>query len=135
MASFIEIPIDEIGDMQESPSKTYCLDPDSGRISGYIDGIEAVRQAIRKALATARFNSLIYDDQYGSDLKALVSDGEASRELIEESIPGIVKDALLPDTRITDVYDFDISFDNDGIYISFTAETIFGTTEITEVSM
>lgn len=135
VAVSIEIPIGEIAEEEELPSRTYKLNLDTGRIGGYVDGIEAVCQSIRKALATARFDNLIYDDQYGCEFKALVSDGEASRDLIEESIPGMVRDALLPDTRILDVYDFEISFSEDEANISFTAETIFGTAKMTEVKM
>ncbi len=107
----------------------------TGRISGMIDGREAAEQAIRKALVTLRYGSLIYDDQYGNELGEMIRDGEASRELIEESVPGMVKDALLPDTRVIEVSDFVTEFKDDGVYISFTAETIFGIQKISGVKI
>lgn len=55
MAVDIEIPIDTIEEEAEKPTRTYRLDLDSGRIIGTIDGIEAVNQAIRKAIITARY--------------------------------------------------------------------------------
>ena len=55
MAVDIEIPIDTIEEETEKPTRTYRLDLDSGRIIGAVDGIEAVNQAIRKAIITARY--------------------------------------------------------------------------------
>ena len=129
----IEIPIDEIEEESELPSKTYRLDIDSGRITGMTDGIEAVNQAIRKALVTCRFCNLIYDDDYGSEIEETLHDKTVTPEYLEEIIPELVKDALSQDTRITDVYDFEIQLENDSAYIFFKADTIFGKTEISEV--
>lgn len=55
MSVDIEIPIDTIEEEAEKPTRTYRLDLDSGRIIGTVDGIEAVNQAIRKAIITARY--------------------------------------------------------------------------------
>ena len=129
----IELPIDEIEEEQEQTSRTYKLDLDSGRIRGITDGIEAVNQAIRKAILTPRFECLIYDDQYGSDIKSLISDGQASRELIETVIPDFVEEALSQDTRVLRVHDFELSFKDNGVFISFKADTIFGETQLKEV--
>lgn len=129
----IPLPITEVVEETEKPSKTYRLDLDAGRIVGSIDGIEAVNQAIRKAIITPRFKCLIYDNQYGSEVTEAVIAKDASPEYIEAVIPGFVKDALKPDTRILDVYDFDFEFKGDGAYIFFRADTIYGETEFEEV--
>ena len=84
MAVDIEIPIDTIEEEAEKPTRTYRLDLDSGRIIGTIDGIEAVNQAIRKAIITARYKCLIYDDDYGGELKDMVYDEVSTPELIED---------------------------------------------------
>ena len=52
---FIPIPVTEVTEAQEKPSLTYKLDLDKGRIVGTVDGLEAVNQAIRKAIITPRF--------------------------------------------------------------------------------
>ena len=135
MSVEIEIPIGEIEEEPESSSKTYKLDLNTGRIGGIIDGREAAEQAIRKALATLRFGSLIYDDQYGNELGEMIRDGEASREVIKESAPRRVKEGLLPDTSVIEVSDFVTEFKDDGVYISFTAETIFGIQKISGVKI
>ena len=106
MSVDIEIPIDTIEEEAEKPTRTYRLDLDSGRIIGTIDGIEAVNQAIRKAIITARYKCLIYDDDYGGELKDMVYDEVSTPELIETALPELVRDALSQDTRILDVYDF-----------------------------
>ena len=64
---FIPIPIQTITEAEERPSKTYKLDLKAGRIVGYVDELEAVNQAILKAIITPRFKCLIYDNQYGSE--------------------------------------------------------------------
>ena len=133
MAVDIEIPIDTIEEEAEKPTRTYRLDLDSGRIIGTIDGIEAVNQAIRKAIITARYKCLIYDDDYGGELKDMVYDEVSTPELIEPALPELVRDALSQDTRILDVYDFEISFKNDEAFIVFKADTVFGETQISEV--
>lgn len=123
----------ELEEATELPSKTYRLDPDKGRIYGKIDGLEAVEQAIRKALITQRFCDLIYDDDYGCEAQDALHDKGVTQEFLETAIPEMVKDALSQDTRITNIYDFKLNFENDSAYISFKVDTIFGSTEIQEV--
>ena len=130
---YIPIPIDTVTEAEEQPSLTYRLDLDNGRIVGKVDGLEAVNQAIRKAIITPRFNCLIYDNQYGSEIEDAIIAKDATAEYIEAVTEGFVKDALRPDTRILSVYDFQFEFENDKAYIFFRADTIFGKTEIEEV--
>lgn len=129
---YIPLPVSKVENMQEAPSMTYKLDLDKGRISENIDGIEAVNQAIRKAIITPRFKCLIYDNQYGSEIEDAVIANDATQEYIETVIEGFVTDCLKPDTRILDVYDFSVEIKNDSVYISFKADTIFGETVIEE---
>lgn len=130
---FIPIPIDTVTEAEEQPSLTYRLDLDNGRIVGRVDGLEAVNQAIRKAIITPRFKCLIYDNQYGSEIEDTIIAKDASTEYIEAVTEGFIKDALRPDTRILSVYDFQFQFENDKAYIFFRADTIFGETEVKEV--
>lgn len=133
MGAFIPIPIGEVEMEKEQPSLTYCLDLDRGRIMGKVDGLEAVNQYIHKVLLTPRFRCLIYSNQYGSELKQTIIAGDASPEYIEAEIPRIVRDAVLVDSRVLDVYDFTISLSDERAFISFKANTIFGETIIEEV--
>lgn len=133
MAVFIPIPVNKVTEATELPSRTYRLDIDNGRIVGMIDGLESVKQAIRKAIITPRFKCLIYDNQYGSEIEEAFITKSATRAYIEAVTEGFVRDALRPDTRVLSVYDFMFEFENDKAYISFKADTIFGKTEIEEV--
>ena len=129
----VAMPVDEVEEAEELPSLTYRLDLDAGRIVGKVDGLEAVNQSIRKAVITPRFKCLIYDDQYGSEVEEAVIANDATPEYIEAVMEGFIKDAVSPDTRILDVYDFDIRLEDDAAHIHFKADTIFGETEIEEV--
>ena len=135
MSVYIPIPIAELEVEREQPSKTYRLDFERGRIFavGSCDGLDAVNQYIKKALLTPRFRCLIYDNQYGSEIKQTIIADDVSTEYIETEMPRLVKDALLIDTRILDVYDFFFSFEHEKAQISFKAITVFGETIIEEV--
>ena len=129
---YVPIPISEVTEAAELPSKTYRLDLDKGRISGYTDGLEAVNQSIRKAIITPRFKCLIYDNQYGSEIKQSIIAEGASPAYAEAIIPGFIKDALRPDTRILNIYDISVEFENDKANIFFRVDTIFGKTTFEE---
>ena len=125
---FIPIPISGIEEEREEPSLTYKLDLDAGRIVGKVDGLEAINQFIRKALITPRFHCLIYDNQYGSEIKDTITSENATEELIEAEIPRLVSDALLCDGRVLRVYNFRYEFVEDYCHILFNADPIAGTT-------
>ena len=133
--SFIPIPIRDLEFEAEQPSRTYRLDLDRGRIFsiGSADGMEAVEQFIRKALITPRFRCLVYDNQYGSELKQTIIAGDATPEFVETEIPRLVRDAILVDSRVLEAVDFVITFENDEVNIEFTAVTALGNIRIAEV--
>ena len=123
---FIPIPISGIEEEREEPSLTYKLDLDAGRIAGKVDGLEAINQFIRKALITPRFHCLIYDNQYGSEIKDTITSKNATEELIEAEIPRLVSDALLCDGRVLRVYNFRYEIVEDYCHIFFNADPIAG---------
>ena len=130
---YIPLLVTKVEEAAEPPSKTYRLDLEEGRILGMVDGQEAVRQAIHKAIITPRWKCLIYDNQYGSEVEEAIITKDASPEYIEAVTEGFIKDALRPDTRILSIYDFQFEFREDRAYVFFRADTIFGETEIEEV--
>ena len=105
------------------PSKTYKIDWETGRIGGFIDGKEAVGQAIELALTTERFIWGIYSWNYGSEIYRLIgrSDAHAMGKMEH-----MIKDALLPDSRITDTKDFAFEVNRGEITCQFTAITTVG---------
>lgn len=126
------IPDDEILEDEEIPSKTYSLNFSNGRIGKKIDGLEAVKQAITKALLTPRFHCLIYNTDYGSEIQDEMSNAPSPNYLMAV-IPDLIEDTLLPDERILSVSDFDIKKEGDKIKVSFNVQTVFGNMEIKEV--
>lgn len=124
---------DEDGDGdEEETSRTYRLDLENGRIIGMTDGLDAVVQAVRKAISTPRFDCLIYDDQYGSETAGGSFAAGATQAYLETVIEGFVKDALSQDTRILEVGGFTFEFEDDSVYISFNIDTVFGGAQIEE---
>lgn len=108
----------------EQPTKTYKVDSDTGRVAGYVDETEAMKQAIFKILSTERFLYLIYSWNYGIELNAVVG---KSYPVFSSEIKRVITEALLADSRITDVTDFQVEqIDKRTARVSFTAETIFG---------
>lgn len=121
----VEVDIEDIGVVTESdvqPSKTYVLDLTSGAIGVVVDGSEAIKQFVLKAILTARYNFTIYDEDYGCELEDVIGQ-DVSQELIRTEIPRVITEALIYDDRIADVYDFDITQDGDKLYVSFYVDT------------
>ena len=91
----------------EQPSLTYELNLKDKTIAGYIDGLEAVKQAVVKILQTRRFEHLIYSSNYGQELDSVIGrDPLWAYAEIERHI----KEALLQDDRILSVDDMKITF-------------------------
>ena len=109
---------------REQPSRTYRVDFAAGRIAGFIDGVEAVKQAILKILQTERFAYRIYSWNYGVELEAVLGKSVA---VLESEIRRILSEALTEDRRITEITDVVVRRSGRRVAaVSFTAKTIFG---------
>ena len=103
----------------EEALKTYEIDFERGRLNTKkIDGVQALKQFVRKALATERFKYRIYTDLYGSELKSLIG-GDASYELIRSEVPRLIKEALSYHSHIIDVENVDIEINGDKLFVNF----------------
>ncbi len=116
----------------EQPSKTYRIDYAKNQIVGWIDGAQAVAQAIYKILLTERFRYLIYSWNYGAELESLIGENYS---VYESELKRIVKEAVLQDGRINSIRHFQLSRSGrNAVSVSFTADTIYGEVPIeTEV--
>ncbi|AHM66847.1 phage protein [Paenibacillus polymyxa SQR-21] len=114
--------LDVVTETDVEPSRTYALDLDSGAVGGVIDGREAIRQFILKAILTSRFHFSIYDEDYGCELEDLIGQ-DVPMELLETEIPRVITEALIYDDRIDDVYGFDITQEADNLFVSFFVDT------------
>lgn len=105
-------------------SNTYKLNLDKNNISGFCDELEAVKQAVYLILNIERYEYLIYDWDYGFEIKDLIGQETI---IIQPEIQRRICDALKQDSRIVNVRDF--IFENGSIgklIVHFTVETIFG---------
>lgn len=113
------------------PSRTYRVL--NGRVSGFIDGLEAVAQSVDKILSTSRFQYLIYSDDYGSDFLDLVGE---DKDLVYSEAERMTLEALSIDDRITAVSILGIDeLTRSSIQVRLLIATVFGAIEaVQEVS-
>lgn len=126
----VDLISDEEDDLEESVIyRTYRMDFHNKRIIGMIDGLEAAKQNMFKALQTRRYAYEIYDDQYGSDIMNKLGNIDLSPGYLEADIPVMVSDIFLNMEEILEIDDLQFKIlDTDSIYVSFTGATIFGDT-------
>lgn len=116
---------------ETQPSKTYKLNMDNNTISGgYIDGLDALKQAIYKILNTERFDYIIYSWNYGIEIKELI--GEHMSFVIPE-IERVIKEALMQDDRIEDVTDFKFTTNKNNVTVNFKVTSKEGVASIEKV--
>ncbi|ATO52074.1 DUF2634 domain-containing protein [Brevibacillus laterosporus] len=105
----------------EQPSKTYKLDLVNKRIVGFVDGLDAVKQAVFKILSTIRFEYLIYSHDYGFESQSMEDEA-----IFRSEIQRCVREALLQDDRILDVTDFKITIEGDTSLTEFVVVSKYG---------
>lgn len=106
------------------PNLTYKLG--EATVSGKIDKLEAIKQAVYHILMTERYSNPIYSDSYGVELEQYVG---KDMGFILADIQETLRDALLQDDRITDVIVNDVSKSTEqenACVIDFTVYTIYG---------
>lgn len=103
------------------PSKTYKMNEE--RIAGYVDGLEAVKQAICHILMVERYSCLIYDDNYGVELEQYIGQ---DIEFLKATIESTLKEALTQDLRIKDVIVTNIKELENIILVKFTVKSTYG---------
>ncbi|MGN7454628.1 DUF2634 domain-containing protein [Paenibacillus pasadenensis] len=96
----------------ERPSLTYPIHLD-GRTGGRIDGLAAMRQFVFKQLSTVRWEHEVYT-------------GEVGLERSSYDIAAAVEEALLADSRVLAVEDMQMRREGDGVSLTFTVRTVFG---------
>lgn len=105
------------------PSRTLKMDFDWKTISGTIDQIQAVAQAVFLILNTERYFWLIHSWNYGVELHDLI--GKDPEYCIPE-IERRIREALLQDDRITAVENFEFNVNKKKVLTTFTVISIFG---------
>ncbi|QHZ52151.1 DUF2634 domain-containing protein [Paenibacillus larvae] len=122
---------DDTIQITQQPSKTYKIDFEQKRVTGTVDGLESVKQSVKKILCTSRFEHLIYSDRYGSDIKPLIG---KTPGLVQSELKRRISEALMQDDRIKEVGNFRFDSSGDSATVSFTITSVFGViNEVQEV--
>lgn len=128
----ITVPFeDDDLDSSAAITRTYRMDFEKKRIVGFVDGEEAVSQAMTKELQTRRFAYLIYDDQYGCDLFNKIGTASLTQEYLDSDIPAMIEDCLLAQEAVIAVEELSYNIvDNDSVSINLKVRTEYGESEI-----
>lgn len=114
-------------DYVDQPSLTYRLNLEEGTISGQVDGLEAIKQAVAKVLQTRRFEHLIYSSDYGQELYSVIGHNPL---WAYAEIERHIKEALLQDDRIISVENMNIAFAGEQAIAEFTVRSLYGAFDI-----
>lgn len=116
--------INIINQIEETmPSRTYNINRNTKRISGYIDNKDAIIQAIYLILQTERYESMIYNWYYGVEFDELVG---KNRDYVSSELQRVIREALLEDDRISEVDNINLEFSDDKVLINFLVITNIG---------
>ncbi|MFR4963999.1 MAG: DUF2634 domain-containing protein [Streptococcus sp.] len=111
-------------EIEEQPSQTYKMDLDGDSVRGFVDDQEAMKQTIFRILSTERYQYIIYPWYYGIETLDLY--GEPVTYVCPE-LERRITEALLVDTRISSVTDFEHDLSVKGVvHTAFTVHTIYG---------
>ncbi len=105
------------------PTKTHYINKNENLIMGMTDDIEALKQAIYIILRVERYQHIIYSWNYGIELKDLF--GKPTMYVCAV-LPSRIKDALIQDDRIQNVYDIVTNAEGNTVSVHFTVQSIYG---------
>lgn len=122
MALTIDLTVKE----QSYIDRTYKMS--DTQIAGFVDGMEALKQSIYKALSTEQYEYPIYSFQYGIAWKQLIGE---DRSYVRAELRRMVEELLMRDNRIRSVDGFEFSFSGDSCHCSFNVSSIYGEISVT----
>jgi len=113
-------------EVKSNASKTYYIDFKKQKMTGMTDGLEALKQAIYLILSIERYDYVIYSWNYGIELKDLFGKPTTYACAV---LPSRIKQALLQDDRIKNVYDIVTKAEGETVFVKFTVDSVFGAFE------
>lgn len=117
-------------EFEELPTNTFKLNDSYNQIYGFTDGLEAMKQAIYLILNIERYEYIIFSWNYGIELADLF--GEPIPFVMAE-LERRISEALLQDSRITSVEDFEFDSERNKVFCKFKVYTIYGEIETEKV--
>jgi hypothetical protein len=121
-----QINDDLVNDFEEAespPTKNFRLLKEKNRCMGFVDEIEALKQAIFLMLSIERYDHIIYSWNFGVEFKDLFGKPTA---YVASEIKRRIRECLLQDDRINEVDSFVISTKRNKVHVQYTAHTIYG---------
>jgi hypothetical protein len=94
-----------------------------------VEGKDALKIYIYKALITVKNRYIIYSDEYGSDLEELIGKG-FTNGFIRSQVKRYIKESLLINPYIESINNFKLDFEEDVLKISLNIGTIYGEVSI-----
>lgn len=107
-------------------TQTFGLNIKKNIVSGKIDELEALKQAIFLMLTTEADQYIIFPYTYGITTIDLIG---KPYYYVMAVFPERVKETLLSDDRITDVSDFEFKMEENKLNVKFIVHTIYGELE------
>lgn len=95
-----------------------------------VEGNEALRVWIVKALATERFRYIAYDADYGSEIDTLVG-GQVNSDIAKSELKRFIIEALMVNPYIEELSNFKFSQSGSGVTAEFDCTTVYGKEQIT----
>lgn len=114
---------DLLEESAELSDKTFLLNFENNRIQGNIKELEAVKQSIICMLETERYAYLIHTWQYGASIEQYIGQ---SYDYVTADIGREIKETLMTDDRIVDVYGFKFEQIGENLKVNFEVNTVFG---------
>ena len=96
---------------------------DESNIMREIDGLEALKQSIRRVLQTERYSNSIYDHRYGVELDDLIGEDMGFARI---DVERRIKEALMEDDRIEEVSEFTTRINGNELHVTCTVVTKLG---------
>ncbi len=112
--------------------REYGIDFETGRLTGRIvEGIEAIKVWVWNALHTERYRYAIYSWQYGVEYEQYIGQ-TVTDEYLQNDCQTETSDALLVNPYIKSIDNFNAEIEGSAMHITFSINTTFGSTEVSE---
>lgn len=95
-----------------------------------VEGNEALRIWIVKALGTERFRYVAYDANYGSEIDTLIG-GRMDSDIALSELKRFIIEALMVNPYIEELSNFKFSRSGSGVLVEFDCATVYGKEQIT----
>ena len=98
-------------------NKTWGISKCGTILLNFINDETAIKQSVGLILATERFRHLIFSFNYGSEFSKVIGKDYSNAVA---NLPTLISEALLSDSRIKDVKNFNFKKDQNTIHVDFT---------------